>query len=907
MTVLCAGVLALGALSLLRSAAHSDHLNALEETRRAEHAISLRTNSLTRQAMDWSMWDDTYEFAETRDPAYVEANLYDEVMEDLGLNLLAIYDEGGQPTYVSAYDLDEGAPHSDPAHDSLLATVPQLNMAGKQGAANGIAHVQDQRPMLIGAAPILRSDRSGPTRGTLVMGRFLDDSELAAISEETQLALKYVESIPGQKGATTRTIADAVVVTSPLEVIGHADGGALELRIDRKAWREAVRGFTFFGVGLLIVLSISLFALSHGLNSMVLNPIERLSEGVRRIRRTGRPLELEVGRRSQPVKKHDELTALAGDIEKMAQALDDSRAQVEHARQGLEHRVEERTAELRSAMEAQHASEQRYRSLIENLTDVVFVINSEGEIEYASPSISVTLGYEQAEVIGGPLAVLLDRLSSESLAHRFRRGFSETGDRIAVKALARDGDEVEAEIVLTPVGDGSGNVQGILRDVTAQKRHESELLHIASHDFLTGLYNRRRFEEELGRHLAEAQRRESSGAILWFDLDGFKDINDTLGHQAGDVLLVAVAQRLSERVRSESILARLGGDEFAVLLPGADEGEARQAAERLLKEISSVTVQYESTTVRTTASLGIVVYPEAGTEVEDLLARADIAMYHAKELGRSKYKVYEVGEEWRSDIEDRRTWIEQIELALLENGLIAYAQPIIDVETGRIVSHELLVRMRSLEGEPIPPGRFLPIAERVGLIVDIDLWMLHQAVTLLAESPDQQSRININMSPRTLADDQFMPRLESEFGQLGVDPARLTVELTETAIIHDVASAKDVVRRIRGFGCRVSLDDFGSGFTSFMHLKQLGVDEIKIDGSFVQGIVESDNDQHLVRAMVEMAKGLSMSTTAEFVESLDSLDLLRTYGCENAQGFALGRPSPASEMETSPSEEHAQA
>ncbi len=245
-------------------------------------------------------------------------------------------------------------------------------------------------------------------------------------------------------------------------------------------------------------------------------------------------------------------------------------------------------------------------------------------------------------------------------------------------------------MVLSPVDASIGAAQGIIRDVTARRRYEDELLHIASHDFLTGLFNRRRFEEELERVLASTKRQGTEGAVLWIDLDNFKDVNDTLGHHAGDELLVDIARALRASVRAESVLARLGGDEFAILLPVATRRQARDAGERLLAEIAKVHIFLEGRFVRARGSMGIVMFPGDGLEVDELLAHADVAMYRAKQMGRARSVFFARDKEWHDEIEDRRSWAEQIELAVRENTFHAFAQPIVGLGDGVVDSFELL-------------------------------------------------------------------------------------------------------------------------------------------------------------------------------------------------------------------------
>jgi diguanylate cyclase (GGDEF)-like protein/PAS domain S-box-containing protein len=589
--------------------------------------------------------------------------------------------------------------------------------------------------------------------------------------------------------------------------------------------------------------------------------------------------------------------------------LEESRAEVVRQRDELEVRVEERTRELSQAVldlthqvhwrevaeSAQADSERRYQTLVENLSDVIFMMEPDGTLDFVSSASILMLGVRPEEICGKTIDVMVGPRQAELILRRVSRGLPSQGVHMAIDGLAPNGAPLDLDMVLTAVPDGL-QVQGILRDVTIRRRQERELVHLASHDFLTGLFNRRRFEDELARTLAQLDLGGAPGAILWLDLDGFKDINDTLGHKSGDYLLGKVARTLSETVRADSVVARLGGDEFAVLIPDIDESAAVVAAQRLVGAISDLQVELDGHTFGTSACVGVVLYPDHGNDIDDLLSRADMAMYQAKEAGRSQSVLYDPAREWSTGIEERRVWTDVIETALHEGGLKAFAQPIVDLGTGEFVAYELLVRISDFENSIMLPDLFLPVAEKTGLIVDIDIWMMHQAVEMLADNAQDAFRLNVNASVRTLLGPRYLEELTEALASHDVDPSRLAIEITETAIILDIMTIVDAMDCIKRLGCRVVLDDFGSGFTSFLQLKQLSVDEIKIDGSYVHNVELSTNDQHLVRAMTEMAQGLGIQTTAEFVTSKEGMDLVRSFGVDMAQGYFIGEPCPAAEV-----------
>jgi diguanylate cyclase (GGDEF)-like protein/PAS domain S-box-containing protein len=441
-----------------------------------------------------------------------------------------------------------------------------------------------------------------------------------------------------------------------------------------------------------------------------------------------------------------------------------------------------------------------------------------------------------------------------------------------------------------------------IQDITERKRFEGQLQHLADHDPVTALFNRRRLEEELARELAATQRYGTGGAVLALDLDNFKYVNDTLGHSAGDELIAGVAEILRGRLRRTDIVARLGGDEFAVVLPHADERQARRVAEDLLAAIrGEAVVTTAKGSRRTTASIGIAPFPAAADKItaEELLIEADIAMYDAKEAGRDRACVYDVRSSRQESLEARMTWGEQIREALEEDRFTLYAQPIVPLQDGGSMRHELLVRMVGRDGDIIPPSAFLPIAERFDLVLEIDRWVVRRAIELLAERRRMGDDVifAVNLSAKSLGDADLLTHIADRLQVTGVEPSRLVFEVTETAAIVNVDRARHFARRLGELGCGFALDDFGAGFASFYYLKHLPFDYLKIDGEFVESLTASTTNQLVVQALVSIARGLGKETIAEYVGDDQTLQLLRLYGVDYAQGFHVGRPVPAEQIE----------
>ena len=543
----------------------------------------------------------------------------------------------------------------------------------------------------------------------------------------------------------------------------------------------------------------------------------------------------------------------------------------------------------------------RLASLVRNAGNGIFQCTEDGEFLSANPALARMLGFDsEGELCRTNLtdhyasardAVVVDR--------RLRDETRIDGLELTLKG--KDGPQVEAILNARIVRDEEGSPayrEGILTDISHLKRQEEQLLHLATHDPLTGLHNRREFNEILERHLARIKRYSGYGALLWMDLDGFKEINDGLGHKAGDELLASLAHRMKATVRESDVLARLGGDEFAILYPNVDSGQAQIAATRLLDAIRQHTAVIQGQSIRTTASMGIVLFPEHGVHATELLMQADMAMYRAKEQGRNRVCTYSPDEGALEAPEQRIDWLRILREALETDGFVLYAQPILDLTTDKIVRYEILLRLLDRDGGVIPPGAFLDIADQFGLSGDIDRWVLRKTTEILSRDAVREKELSfaINLSPRSMTDQEFLTMIADMPALDVIGPVRLVMEVTETAAIYNIHVAKDFLRTVRSQGCEFALDDFGMGFSSFYQLKNLDVDYLKIDGSFVRNLSKDPVDKHLVMAMVHLAGGLGKQTIAEFVEDAETLEILRAIGVDCAQGFHIGRPKPLDEV-----------
>jgi diguanylate cyclase (GGDEF)-like protein len=436
-------------------------------------------------------------------------------------------------------------------------------------------------------------------------------------------------------------------------------------------------------------------------------------------------------------------------------------------------------------------------------------------------------------------------------------------------------------------------MMGTCHDVTQDRRLQDELRQLAEEDPLTGLPNRRALTRELERHLATG----GTGSLLLLDLDNFKDVNDLRGHAVGDRLMRTMAAALRERLDNGQLLGRLGGDEFAVVLPGCEERHAAEVAGRLRDAVADLPLVAGGATTRMTVSTGVAGF-SSGAGWEAVLANADLALYASKAAGRNRVTVYDPGH--YADTAKRVSVQDRLRKALEHGDLALHAMPIVALSSGRTLGYELLLRLEDGQLPLLGPADFLPAAERSDLVLEIDRWVFGKAIDTLVAHPDPNLRFDVNVSGRTLEDEDFADFVLDRLASSGVAPGRLGFEITETAAVTNLDAARSLAHQVRATGCRIALDDFGAGFGSFVHLKHLPITGIKIDGEFVRGIDSGTRDAVLVSGILEIARGFDLSVVAEWVERPAQVEMLSKLGVSVGQGFHLGKPQPLRSVLKSP-------
>ena len=540
---------------------------------------------------------------------------------------------------------------------------------------------------------------------------------------------------------------------------------------------------------------------------------------------------------------------------------------------------------------------------LQSIGDGVITTDAKGVIDYVNPVAEALTGWRLEDSQGRAIEEIFRAFHEETceplenpLAVAIRRTRSIKSVR-PMLLIRRDGNEIYVESTASPIRDGSGAVSGgvlVFHDVSEARELNRRLSYHASHDVLTGLVNRREFENRMERALKSAKARETSYALCVLDLDQFKIVNDTCGHSAGDALLGQVGALLKSKVRWRDTLARLGGDEFGILLESCSLDEAMRTAEALREAVRNFKFTWEERTFRLGASIGVVPISADNADVAAVLSAADSACQAAKEAGRNRVHSFEEND---IDLMRRRRemqWAARINNALEEGRFELFRQTIMPLQKTEEGSHyELLLRMRDEAGKIVGPDNFMTAAERYGITPSIDRWVIENAFRWLVSEADEREKLtmcSINLSGQSLGDDKFLPYVIDQFHRSGLDATKICFEITETAAIASFSQANRFIQALKELGCKFALDDFGTGLSSFGYLKHFPVDYLKIDGSFVKEILHDPIDREMVRSINEIGHLTGKQTIAEFAENQEIINMLKSLGVDYAQGYGVSQP-----------------
>ena len=567
----------------------------------------------------------------------------------------------------------------------------------------------------------------------------------------------------------------------------------------------------------------------------------------------------------------------------------------------LEQRHEQARHQLRQ-------SDELHRYIVNSSPDIVFMLDGQGHFRFLNTRVEALLGYRPADLEGRHISHLVEEEDLGRLDWAFRDPTINPDNPRTIELRLKSRGSIRGnrhfEVTAFPVAREAENgipiseTYGTARDITERKEAEAFINFQAYHDLLTRLPNRALFKDRLGLGISQSERNNQKLAVMFIDLDRFKVINDSLGHAMGDRLLQAVAHRLESCLRQGDTLSRFGGDEFTLLLPEIHSIEdARTIARKLIKALETP-VKLGEHEAFVGVSIGIAIYPDSGTGLEELIQQADVAMYHVKGRGKDGYQFF--SESMNINTTHRLGLERDLRRALQAEELRVYYQPQVSLRTGLCRGFEALIRWNHPTRGLLHPGEFLPLAEETRLIGDLSEWVLATACRELGQfikECDDDLKLSVNFSPMQVEHPHFVDRLIHKLEHYDLPPEKLEIEITENMIINDLDQISRKLDQLSNYGVNIAIDDFGTGYSSLNYLHRLPIHTLKVDQSFVRGIRHGDEGACIVNAIVAMARGLKLNIVAEGVESHEQLSYLRDLGCDSVQGFYFGDARPVSQLE----------
>ncbi|HPX87719.1 MAG TPA: EAL domain-containing protein [Methylophilaceae bacterium] len=826
---------------------------------------------------EYAHWDDTYQFMAQPDPRFIESNFTDGTFANLKVKAILLVNAEGVVLFKRGFDYSTGKPWLIPeslekaiSKDGVFLDASHNKLSGFYWTPQGVC--------IVSASDILPTNTEQKTmrRGTLIMVRHLDNTLMEHLEKVVGAKVVFQQKLDAHHADIEKNLESMKMLSKPLnheQVAGYAllnNIGQSEKLIlttvdDREIVEQGESNLSLLS-WFTSIIALMLAAISWLFDRMVLLRLSRMSEDVTRISES-----VDLSTRIRKLQGNDELASLSHGINDMLDRIEDAQYELE-------------------------LEKERAQVTLEGIADAVITSNENGFVLYMNAAAERLTGIKLGEAKVKTLNALFRLMAEDKTTPVDSNWLTDSYSALEEVILERaDGNEFVIRKSASPLYDRDGNtfaIVTVLHDVTMLRTLSNQLSFQARHDQLTGLINRYEFDRKAQLAIDDAATENRVHCLAYFDLDQFKIVNDTCGHMAGDVLLKQLSNHIKTKVRSSDTLARLGGDEFALLLMGCDLIKAQEIIESLLQVVREYRFTFDDKVFKIGASVGLTeISPISKLTLSELLSTVDAACYTAKEEGGNRIHIYRSDDADIKEHNNQLEWVSRIHTGLENQQFVLYIQRMESLTPGAELHCELLIRMQAMDGTYYPPGYFLPAAERYHLMPEIDRWVVKEALSIIARKGANFGYVcAINLSGQTLSEEGFLDYVVEQINHYGVDTSRICFEITETSVIANLNKARQFMQALRKIGCRFSLDDFGSGLSSFAYLKNLEVDFLKIDGMFVKAIANNKIDRAMVESINNVGHVMGLHTIAEFAENDEIIQILKEIGVDYAQGYGVAKP-----------------
>lgn len=887
MFALILGIYALSSNLLLNSYTQLEKRESERNVERIVDAIEGQVEDMHVSAMDWSNWDESYQFLGDKNKQFVADNLGTMTLK---LDMMLFLDQHGNTVHARPVDRTPGVkpPTGAQIRKALGLDSGQKWEADRQ--QRGLAFIND-RLTLISARPIVPSENNRSARGWMVWALYFDDAAVASLARRTHLSFEVLSlgdrSVSDSARKAILSMGNLTGALSiPLDDEKVAGYGALSDISGKKVGLvRVIEPRLIYAQGLSsarqLIACMVLAALFFGLVSVWVLDRFALSRIFALNKQVDQHTEHSLWNDHISLPGKDELSQLASNFDEMVTNLRKGREELTDNNE----RLQDTVSKLASA-----------NSVLEHAVEGIARMNADGKIVATNVSFAENLGYKRGDLCEKSWEVLVYGADQEQFFDVIEAARVSGKETVEVQAVRKDRSLFHAEISIVRSDRPGVKSEGFhifMKDITERKWLETRVEHQAFHDTLTGLPNRAKFLDRLEHSIPRAKRRQTGTAVIFMDLDNFKIINDSLGHQTGDELLIQIAGRLQGVMREEDTIARLGGDEFTVLLQDLHSvEEAIEVTERIVKSLAEPIQLSQGETVAM-ASIGIA-FSECGQDsAESLLRDADTAMYAAKARGKSGYAVFD--QSMNALVVERMELENGLRMAMEQGELVLEFQPIVSLTSGDITGIEALLRWDHPTRGRISPDKFIPVAEDSGQIVPIGAWVLKEAcirhLELIKQMPEcRDLTLSVNVSGRQLQRADIVPQIAAILEETGFDPHLLKLEVTESVLIRDEVESVGKLHELKALGIKIAIDDFGTGYSSLSTLNSYPVDVVKIDRAFICRMGQEEEVDAIVGAIVLLSRVMHLEVTAEGLETREQVQYLQAFGCDSAQGFYFSKP-----------------